>query len=241
LIRSALVLRSSSEWTPVGVVPAAGYARRLRPMLSGSKEIYPIGGRPVIDYLLERMVAARCKEIRVVTRPEKRDVANHARARGASVVLARPRSVSESFLAGIRGLEEKTAVVLGFPDTLWQPRDGFVRLLAALGPGLAVALGIFRAEDPGRADVVHLEGDRVTGIDVKPENPLSDLVWGCAATWVGVLRGLEGHAEPGHHFDELAQRGLVRGVRLSDPFVDIGTPEALRRARERGVSGVAEG
>jgi hypothetical protein len=81
----------------------------------------------------------------------------------------------------------------------------------------------------------------VTGIDVKPKSPHSDLVWGCAATWVGVLRGLEDHAEPGHHFDELAQRGLVRGVRLSDPFVDIGTPEALRRAQERGVSGVAEG
>jgi NDP-sugar pyrophosphorylase family protein len=210
-------------------------------MLSGSKEVYPIGGRPVIDYLLERMEAARCAEIRVVTRPEKLDVVDHARARGATVVLARPTSVSESLLAGAKGLDAETAVVLGFPDTLWQPLDGFVRLLAVLGPGVAVALGIFRAEDPERSDVVSLEGDRVTAIEVKPERPASDLVWGCAATQAGVLRGLEGGAEPGHHFGELARRGLVRGVRLSDPFVDIGTPEALRRARDRGISGEAEG
>lgn len=237
----ALELQSSCECTPVGVVPAAGHARRLRSMLSGSKEIYPIGGRPVIDYLLERMMAAGCKEIRVVTRPEKGDVADHARARGATVVFARPTSVSESLLAGVEGLEAETLVVFGFPDTLWQPSDGFVRLLAVLGPGVAMALGIFRAEDPERSDVVQLEGDRVTTIEVKPDRPSSDLVWGCAATWVGVLRGLQDHAEPGHYFGELAGRGLVRGVRLLDPFVDIGTPEALSRAREQTISGGAEG
>jgi NDP-sugar pyrophosphorylase family protein len=76
---------------------------------------------------------------------------------------------------------------------------------------------------------------------VKPEHPASDLVWGCAATRAGVLRGLEGSAEPGNHFDELARQGLVRGVRLLDPFVDIGTPESLGRARQRSVSGGAEG
>jgi hypothetical protein len=190
-----------------------------------------------MDYLLDRMRAGGCTEIRVVTRPEKQDVAAHARARGAAIVLARPASVSESLLAGIEGLRPSVPVVFGFPDTLWEPLEGFARLLAKLEPGVEVALGIFRAEDPERSDVVTLEGDRVTTIDVKPERPASDLVWGCAATRVEVLSGLEGRAEPGDHFGELARRGLVRGVRLADPFVDIGTPEALHRARERSVSG----
>ena len=217
--------------SPVGIVPAAGYARRLQP-LSSSKEICPIGGRPIIDYLLERMDVAGCTEIRVVTRPEKQDVADHARARGATVLLARPATVSESLLAGLHDLAPETRVVFGFPDTLWQPRDGFVRLLAALRPGVGVVLGIFRAEAPSRSDVVTLAGDRVATIHVKPEQPSSDLVWGCAASRAGVLRALRGHAEPGHYFDQLARRGLVVGVRLSDPFVDIGTPESLRHARE---------
>jgi NDP-sugar pyrophosphorylase family protein len=213
----------------VGIVPAAGRARRLQP-LAGSKEVCHVGGRPVIDYLLERMDAAPCAEIRVVTRPEKRDVAEHARARGATVIFARTANVSESLLAGLDGLSPETPVVFGFPDTLWEPRDGFARLLAAL-QAAEVALGIFRAEAPRRSDVVTLAGPLVTSIRVKPEEPFSDLIWGCAATSAGVLRGVGGKPEPGEYFDGLARRGVVRGVRLEDPFIDIGTPEALRRAR----------
>jgi glucose-1-phosphate thymidylyltransferase len=220
------VLRDS----PVGIVPAAGFARRLQP-LSSSKEVCLIGGRPIIDYLLDRMEVAGCTEIRVVTRPEKQDVADHARAHGAVVLLARPTTVSESLLAGLHDLAPESRVVFGFPDTLWQPRDGFARLLAALRPGWDVVLGIFRADAPSRSDVVTLAGDRVTTIQIKPEQPSSDLVWGCAASRAGVLRALQGHAEPGRYFDQLARRGRVLGVRLSDPFVDIGTPESLERAR----------
>ncbi|HZB36129.1 MAG TPA: NTP transferase domain-containing protein [Gaiellaceae bacterium] len=54
----------------VGVVPAAGHATRLQP-LEGSKELLEIGGRPVFDYLVERLRAGGAEEIRVVTRPEK--------------------------------------------------------------------------------------------------------------------------------------------------------------------------
>jgi glucose-1-phosphate thymidylyltransferase len=214
---------------PVGIVPAAGHARRLQP-LSCSKEMLLVGGRPVIDSLLERMAAAACREIRVVTRPDKRDVAEHARACGATVVLARPATVSASLLAGLDDLDAETPVLFGFPDTIWGPIDGFVALLAALASGAEVALGIFRGESPRRSDVVLMEGEHVTAIHVKPQEPPSELVWGCAATRAGVLRGVAGWAEPGDYFDTLARQGLVRGIRLEDPFVDIGTPASLRRA-----------
>ena len=214
----------------VGIVPAAGHARRLQP-LSCSKEMLLVGGRPVIDCLLQRMDAASCTEIRIVTRPDKRDVAEHARTCGATVVFARPATVTESLLAGLDGLSAETPVIFGFPDTLWEPIDGFVALLAALAAGAEVALGIFRAESPRRSDVVTMEGEHVTSIHVKPQEPPSELVWGCAATHARVLGGAEGWAEPGAYFDTLARQGLVRGVRLADPFVDIGTPASSRRAR----------
>jgi NDP-sugar pyrophosphorylase family protein len=229
----------SAPGAPVGLVPAAGYARRLQP-LAGSKEMCEVGGRPVLDFLLDRMEAASCAEIRVVTRPDKPDVVAHARTRGATVVLARPASVSESLLAGLDGVPHENPVVFGFPDTLWGPDDGFAALLAALGPGVDVALGIFRAEAPSRSDVVTLDAERVSAIHVKPDEPPSTLVWGCAATVARVLAGVRGHAEPGHFFDRLARGGVVRGVRLEDPFVDIGTPDSLRRARARFSGEAAE-
>ena len=41
-----------------------------------------VGGRPVIDFLIERLWLGGCEEIRVVTRPEKRDVIEYARVLG---------------------------------------------------------------------------------------------------------------------------------------------------------------
>lgn len=219
----------------IGVIPAAGRARRLQP-LACSKEVLIVRGRLVMDYLLERMRAAECSEIHVVTRPEKSDVIEHARSRGAEVILAEPSSVSESLLAGIVDAPADATILFGFPDTLWGPHDGFARLVDRLGSDCEVALGIFRAEEPERSDVVELDGDSVSAITVKPSHPSSELVWGCAAAPARILAGLAGWDEPGEYFDVLARKGRVAGVRLDDPFVDVGTPEALRRA-ELGVVG----
>lgn len=213
----------------LGVVPAAGLATRLQP-LAGSKEVLPVLGRPVIDFLLERMWAGGADEIRVVTRPEKDDVARHAEGAGAVVVRARPDTVSASVLAGLAGAEADDVVLLGFPDTVWEPVDGFRPLVDALEEGYEVALGLFAGDELERSDVVTVnEHGRVERVDVKPARPSSPLLWGCAAARAQALRGLEGHAEPGDYFDELARRGVVRGIQLSDVYADVGTPEALRR------------
>ena len=213
----------------VGVVPAAGLATRLQP-LEASKELLEIGGRPVIDYLLERMRAGGAEELRVVTRPEKADVIDHARRAGATVTLGAPASAAESFSLALAGLEPDDVVLLGFPDTIWEPLDGFARLVEQLG-GDDAALGLFRTPDLARSDVVVLDGDRIGAIAVKPETPPSDLIWGCAAVRRSALEGLAEHTEAGTLLDGLAKAGRVRGVYLSDSWVDIGTPEALARAR----------
>ena len=50
---------------------------------------------------------------------------------------------------------------------------------------------------------------------------------GGAVTRAGVVRGFAGEPEPGRRLDLLARHRRVAAVRLLDPFVDIGTPEAL--------------
>lgn len=213
------------------MVPAAGYATRLQP-LAMSKEMVPVGGRPVVDHLLERMRAVPAAELRVVTRPEKADLIAHARRRGAEVVLGRPRNVSESLLFGLAGLAPANVVLIGFPDTLWQPADGFPRLVGALDADHDLALGLLRGAELERSDVVALDaGRRPTGVAVKPAVPPSSWIWACAAGRVRALGGLRFHREPGHHFHTLCRRGRVAVVTLSDRFLDIGTPEGLRRAQ----------
>jgi glucose-1-phosphate thymidylyltransferase len=218
----------------VGVIPAAGHARRLG-RLPCSKEMLPVGGRPVLEYVLERMRLATA-DIRVVTRPEKADVAEHARSLAAAVVEGRPATVAESIRLGCEGLGRQDVVLLGFPDTIWEPEDGFVRLLEALDGTTDVALGCFRSAELERSDVVVADADgSVRAVQVKPASPEADVIWGCAAAHAAALDGLGRHDEPGHLFDELARTGRVRAVRFEGELVDIGTREALDRLDRRRV------
>lgn len=187
-------------------------------------------GRPVIDYLAERMRAGGAEELRVVTRPEKLDVATRAGELDARTIEVRTRTVTESITAGLEGLEPDDVVLLGFPDTVWEPVGGFRRLVETLATGPDVVLGLFRTPDLHRSDVIRFDGSgRVAGVAVKPADPPSEWIWGCAAARRSALDGLDGVDEPGHHFDSLACRGVVAGVELSDRWLDIGTREALER------------
>jgi glucose-1-phosphate thymidylyltransferase len=213
----------------VGVVPAAGQASRLGP-LPCSKELLQVAGRPVMDHLVERMRAASPDEITVVTRPEKVDVVEHSRDLGARVFEGHPGSVGESIALGLEGTDPEDVVLIGFPDTLWEPLDGYARLVEGL-EGYEAALGLFRTADLSRSDVVVVEDERVRAIEVKPPTPSSDLIWGCAAVRRGALDDLAEYAEPGHLLRELAKTDAVRGIYLSDSWLDIGTREALARAQ----------
>jgi glucose-1-phosphate thymidylyltransferase len=222
----------------VGVVPAAGRASRLQP-LDCSKELLPVGGRPVMDYVIKRMRAVSPAEVRVVTRREKRDVVARAEELGATVVLARPATLSASVLAGTDDLAAEDVVLLGFPDTIWEPVDGFATLIRSLQEGSEAALGLFDFDEPERCDVVTLdEAGAVTHVTARPRVPPSNLVWGCAAFRARVLHGLRPEDEVAAYLDLLARRGAVGGVRLSGVYFDIGTKEALARAQ--GMRGGGE-
>jgi len=222
--------RTAEASALLGVVPAAGSATRLQP-LSCSKELLQVGGRAVIDLLVERVRAGGAEEIRIVTRPDKRDVIEHAIGTGATVVLGEPANVSESVLLGISGAAEGDIAFVGFPDTLWQPLDGFARLVPLLDDGADLALGLFRGHEPERSDVVVLDADGgVRDIETKAPEPSSDLIWGCFAARVGALDGLADAPEPSVHILRLARAGRVATAFLSDAFIDIGTPRTMRAA-----------
>ena len=215
----------------VGLIPAAGHATRLGEQPS-SKEVLTVRGRPVMEFLLERLSVAQPDEMRVVTRPAKQDVTRYAHERGARVIHGEPADVAESLTLGLDGLTDDDEVLIGFPDTIWQPSDGFVRVLEALRDDAELALGLFANAELERSDVVVCSADgRVTSVAVKPDRPPSDLIWGIAAARVSVMRGLRAGDELGEHFSAVAAGGRTRGVFLSGEWLDMGTPEALAAAR----------
>ena len=207
---------------------------RLQP-LEGSKELLAVAGRPVLEYLVERMRVVDPDELRLVTRPEKSDLVDYAGRNGLELVKGRPATAAQSIALGAEGLDGEDVVLIGFPDTVWDPVDGYARLLPRLAE-VDVVLGVFRGRDDEqlrRSDVVVLgEHGLVTRIEVKADEPSSELIWGLAVARRRALEGLERHVDPGHLFDGLARRGdKVIGVMLPGKFLDIGTPESLEAAQ----------
>jgi CTP:molybdopterin cytidylyltransferase MocA len=236
--------------TPVIVIPAAGHATRLQP-IAASKEMLTVAGRPLIEHLVERLSVVGPTRIRVVTRPEKTDLRDHAAQRGWEVVLGHPDHVAASLLLGFEGLADDEIVVVGFPDTLIDAPDAASTVLAALVDSALVgnahpaahpatqadvALGLFHTAEPWRGDVVTLvtvgTAEYVTSVVPKPTGPTDparDLVWGLLAGRVGPLRALADVTEPGHLWDRWARQGTgrVRAAMLSGRYRDLGTRESL--------------
>ena len=216
----------------IGVVPAAGFGTRLG-LAEGSKELVAVRGEPVVEYLLRRLEVGGCDEIRLVTRPEKSDLVAFARSRGLTLVLSSPPHVGASIAAGIAGLASDDLVAIGFPDTIWEPLDGFRCLRAAVDGGADIALGLFRTPDAHRSDVVVLGPDgKLVDILVKPEHPPSDLIYGCYVARAEVLCGIEEVDEPSRFL--VAHAGHIVGIPLSTTWIDVGAPEGLFRARGSG-------
>jgi NDP-sugar pyrophosphorylase family protein len=222
----------------IGIVPAAGFATRLG-AIESSKEVIPLGDRVLMDVLLDRLAEAPCDEVRVVTRPDKTDVAARAAARGATIVHGTPPTVAQSICLGLGGLDDDDIWCFGWPDCLWEPPDGFVTLVAAVEAGEEIALGLFRTNEPERYDPVVLadpdaRAGRVERIEVKPEVASSVFTWGCAAGRVSALRPLEDERDPGEYFAARCPDGIVHGHWLSDTFIDLGTWPSLLEAQRAG-------
>jgi glucose-1-phosphate thymidylyltransferase len=181
----------------VGLVPAAGRARRLGP-LPCSKEVLPIGVRatadgPVVrvacDCLLDALRMAGVARTVIVLREDKWDVARHlgsGEGRGFPISylsLADSASLPESldcagpFLRGER-------VALGFPDVQLGPADSLARVAARQEEtGSDLVLGLFPAERPETTDMVEVDAaGRVVRIEVRPRETALRLCW-LLAVW----------------------------------------------------------
>jgi dTDP-glucose pyrophosphorylase len=232
----------------LGIVPAAGAASRLQP-LAFSKEMLPVGSmldergveRPkaVSEFLVERMLLAGADRICFVLSPEKTDIVPYyARHRAAHqmcyVVQERPNGLCDALFRGLQVMRDDDDVLIGLPDTVWFPVDGFRAL-----PRDVLSFLLFPVDEPDRFDAVVTEGDSVVEIQVKTSRPRSDWVWGAFRMPSRVFRALHDlWLEPGRG-DEyvgtlvneyLRRGGSARGVRAGQRYYDVGTVNGYRAA-----------
>jgi glucose-1-phosphate thymidylyltransferase len=238
------------------LILAAGYATRLRPLTDSiPKQLLPVGGRPMVDWILDKIRETSADEVHLVT--NARFAADFERwAQGKDVRVHNDGTTSNDDRLGAIGdiqfvdLDDDALVVAGdnlFDYSLaeyeayWRAKDGScVAVLDVGDPELAKKYGIVDVD----AD------DRIVGFVEKPENPPTTL---CAtATYLYNREHVrqvatylaEGNPpdQPGNYVAWLHKRAPVYAYRFQGDWYDIGDRDQLLEAdnRMRRRSGLPE-
>jgi mannose-1-phosphate guanylyltransferase len=219
---------------------AAGLGTRLRPITDSTpKCLLSVGGRPMLDIWLDALAKAGVSDVLLNAHHLADQVEAHVAARvGAPAV----RLVVEPELLGSAGtLRANRNFVIGEDMFLAINADNLTDfdlglLIDAHRAGNAVAtLALFRAPDPTKVGVVEVNDGLVVSFEEKPARPRGDLAnAGMYAFAPAVIDEIVGPDPQDIGFHLLpALVGRARAVALNGSyFIDIGTPEALRRARD---------
>ena len=222
-----------------GIIPAAGAGSRIQP-LAFSKELLPVGSRmevggerprAVSEYLVERMIRGGAEKLCFVISPGKTDILAYfgSRVWGAEiayVVQPSPGGLCDALFRAAPLIANDEDVLIGLPDTIWAPADGFLAL-----PPNSLSFLLFPVERPELFDAVITRADgSVERIDVKQEGTPSHWIWGAIRMPGSVFHTLHNlWREPGRgdeYFGTLVNAYLERGgraigVQAGKSYVDV--------------------
>jgi len=234
------------------LILAAGYATRLRPLTNERpKQLLPVGGRPMVDWILDKIVAARIPDVHLVTNARfALQFEDWAIGRGV-VVHDDGTTSNEDRLGAIgdiqfvrerAGIDDDLLVIAGdnlfdyaLTDYLhwWQGKDGAsaVAVLDVADVELAKKYGIVAVDSD----------DRIVDFLEKPEHPPSTLA--ATATYVYAREHArlvptylaDGNPpdQPGNYIAWLHKRAPVYAYRFAGGWYDIGDPAQLLAADNR--------
>jgi len=164
-----------------GVILAGGKATRLRPLTQvTNKHLLPIYDKPLIYYPLEAMARAGVEDVLLTTNPEHAGHFLQLLGTGREFGLKLTYELQEGAngLADAVGLAERHArgskvlVLLG--DNIFT-HDLAPRVRAFEQQDRGAVIFATEVAEPQHYGVVEVDGDRVIGIEEKPERPRSNL------------------------------------------------------------------
>lgn len=245
----------------IGLIPAAGLAKRLQP-LPCSKEIYPVGiqngveegeVRPKVaaQYLLENMREAGVDDIFIIIRDGKWDIPSYfgdgynLGLNLGYLMMRRPYGTPYTLDQAYPFVKD-ALIVTGFPDIIFTPQDALAQLLGQHFRTQAdIVLGLFLASNPQKVDMVAFDEDGwVESIVIKPQQSTLSYCW-ITAVWTPAFTEflhtyLETHDpqdQPELYVGHVIQAAIDSGMKANSVLfptgtnIDIGTPDDLFRMR----------
>lgn len=238
------------------IILAAGYATRLYPLTRDrAKALLPIGGKPMIDYIVEQMdTVAELDEIYVVTNSrfaaQFREWAGQVKSRAAVTILDDGTTCDENRLGAIGDIsfvieemriDDELMVIAGDNFFTYSLRD-YVDFFHEKGCDCVCVKEWADEKELSQFGVALLDADgRVLDIEEKPEKPKSHLAVFAAYLYrrdtvplfAEYLSAGNKPDAPGNFPAWLHKRKEVYAYAFEGECYDIGTPESYREVQKR--------
>jgi dTDP-glucose pyrophosphorylase len=231
-----------------GIIPAAGNGTRIQP-LAFSKELLPVGSsldgiserpRAVSEYIMDRMRIAGATNVCIVVSPGKSDIIkyygnNFVNIPICYIIQQNPCGICDAIFKAIPLIDDDDTVMVGLPDTVWFPEDGFSRLKDNLFSFL-----LFPVDKPEFYDAVQIDKlGNVSSIIVKQPGVNEKWIWGAFKMPGKVYKSLfflwEKMEQKVEYFGTLVNKylqegGNAMGITEGISYVDVGTINGYREA-----------
>jgi glucose-1-phosphate thymidylyltransferase len=233
-----------------GIILAGGHGTRLHPVtLAVSKQLLPVGDKPMIYYPLSVLMLADVRDILIISTPDDLPQFQRLLGDGSQLGLnltyaeqAEPNGLAEAFLIGHDHIgDDEVALILG--DNIFHGHRLFDLLEENCRDVDGCVLFGYPVHDPERYGVGEVDADgRLTGIEEKPTHPRSNRaitgLYLYTNDVVDVAKNLRPSArgeleitDVNRHYLALDRARLVtlgRGM----AWLDTGTPDSLLQAAQ---------
>ena len=230
------------------MVLAAGLGVRMQPLTTRvPKPLVSVGGKPLIDHVLDRLADAKVELAVVNVHYLAEQIIRHVeRRQRPHVVVSDERG---QILGTGGGVVQAMAQLGGAPffhvnsDTIWTegPRPNFDRLAAAFDPRrmdalLLLAPAATSVGYDGRGDFAMASDGRLSR---RGEREVAPFVYAGAAILAPTLfdRAPNGAFALTRLFDRAEEAGRLHGLRLEGTWMHVGTPDAIALAESALLAG----
>lgn len=227
-----------------GIILAGGTGSRLYPLTKvTNKHLLPIGDKPMIYYPIEKLTEVGIEEILIVTGTEHMgDVVNLLgsgkdfgcrftyKVQDEAGGIAQALGLAENFVG-----DDCMTVILGdniFQASLQKALDSY--------PDKGAQVLLKEVDDPERFGVAEVKGDKIAGIEEKPEQPKSKLavtgIYMYDAQVFDFIKNLEpsdrGELEITDVNNAYIDQDAMRFSVMEGWWTDAGTPTSYKRANK---------
>lgn len=227
-----------------GIVLAGGTGSRLFPLTKvTNKHLLPVGKKPMIYYPIEKLIEAGIDEILIVTGTDHMGAVVNLLGSGKDFGcrftykvqdeaggIAQALGLAENFVG-----DDTMTVILG--DNIF---EASLKSALANYPGSGGQILLQKVNDPERFGVAELDGDKIIGIEEKPDQPKSEYavtgIYMFDAAVFDLIKTLKpsgrGELEITDVNNHYISNGKMRFSVLDGWWTDAGTPESYKIANQ---------